>query len=210
MLSKAARSSVKKRPKILYLRVQRDSHFRILGQLKSQGAKSSRGCHPDSRLLPKLPQGKTELAHSSLPCCLRSTRTVSSFLNKEPRRYLEHRSASPKHEGHVQFYNNFRMATRTTDASCSKIRGRPHPRGWLHPVGSKLVRRRRPRLHGAVLLASCWWCVWGVDAYTLRVRVQPGRAQGGVAFLEQPQVEILEGNGGDMDVFFEVGIYGLL
>ena len=44
-----------------------------------------------------------------------------------------------------------------------------------------------------------------MDAYTLRVRAQPGRAEGGVAFLEQPQVEILEGNGGDMDVFFEVG-----
>lgn len=37
------------------------------------------------------------------------------------------------------------------------------------------------------------------------MRAQPGRAEGGVAFLEQPQVEILEGNGGDMDVFFEVG-----
>lgn len=83
-----------------------------------------------------------------------------------------------------------------TDASFST-------RGWLHPAGSKLDRRRRPWLHGAVVLAS--WCLCGVDAYTLRVRVQPGRAQGGVAFLEQPQVEILEGNGGDMDVFFEVG-----
>lgn len=47
-------------------------------------------------------------------------------------------------------------------------------------------------------------CMPCVDAHTLRVRVQPGRAFGGEAFLEQPQVEILEGDGGDIDVFFEV------
>lgn len=98
------------------------------------------------------------------------------------------------------FLSGFRMAI---DASFSVTWERPHPSGRLHPTGSKLARRRRPWLHGAVLLASS--CLLGVDAYTLRVRVQPGRAQGGVAFSEQPQVEILEGNGGDMDVFFEVG-----
>lgn len=92
-----------------------------------------------------------------------------------------------------------------TDAFSSTAQ---HEERWVHPIGSKQLvrRRRRPRLlHGAVLLASGCLCGAGVDAYTLRVRVQPGRAQGGVAFLEQPQVEILEGNGGDMDVFFEVG-----
>lgn len=57
-------------------------------------------------------------------------------------------------------------------------------------------------LLGAALIAS--WCISGVDAHTLRLRVQPGRALGGEPFLEQPQVEILEGDGGDIDVLFEV------
>jgi len=63
---------------------------------------------------------------------------------------------------------------------------------------------KRPRswLVGAALLAS--WCISAADAHTLRIRVQPGRAFGGEAFVEQPQVEILEGDGGDVDVLFEV------
>lgn len=48
------------------------------------------------------------------------------------------------------------------------------------------------------------WCTSGAYAHTLRLRVQPGRALGGEPFLEQPQVEILEGEGGDVDVLFEV------
>ncbi|CAM9102436.1 unnamed protein product [Scytosiphon promiscuus] len=52
-----------------------------------------------------------------------------------------------------------------------------------------------------VVLACC--CMLGADAHTLRLRVQPGRALGGEAFLEQPQVEILEGDGGDVDVLFQ-------
>lgn len=48
------------------------------------------------------------------------------------------------------------------------------------------------------------WCISGVDSHTLRLRVQPGRALGGEAFGEQPQVEILEGDGGDVDVLFQV------
>lgn len=46
----------------------------------------------------------------------------------------------------------------------------------------------------------------GAEAYTLRVRVQPGRGFGGEPFREQPQVEVLEGEGGDIDVFFQVKI----
>lgn len=55
----------------------------------------------------------------------------------------------------------------------------------------------------ASALLNLWW-VSGIEAHTLRVRVQPGRGSGGEPFLEQPQVELLEGNGGDIDVFFEV------
>lgn len=51
------------------------------------------------------------------------------------------------------------------------------------------------------------WCASVVDAHTLRLRVQPGRALGGEAFEEQPQVEILEGDGGDVDVLFEVSLF---
>lgn len=54
----------------------------------------------------------------------------------------------------------------------------------------------------AVLVLSAYRS--GADAHTLRVRVQPGRGSGGEPFLEQPQVEILEGEGGDIDIFFEV------
>lgn len=50
------------------------------------------------------------------------------------------------------------------------------------------------------------WCISGVDAHTLRLRVQPGRALGGEAFEEQPQVEIMEGDGGDVDVLFQVSL----
>lgn len=64
-------------------------------------------------------------------------------------------------------------------------------------------RQRCSRLLG-MMLSVCSLCLSGVDAYSLRVRVQPGRAVGGEPFLEQPQVEILEGEGGDIDVFFEV------
>lgn len=45
--------------------------------------------------------------------------------------------------------------------------------------------------------------ILGIDAFTLQMRVQPGRALGGEAFLEQPRLEILEGDGGDTDVLFE-------
>eukprot|EP00752_Nemacystus_decipiens_P003960 g3626.t1 len=62
-------------------------------------------------------------------------------------------------------------------------------------------KRRRVRLLGAVL--TFIWCISGVDAHTLRLRVQPGRALGGEAFEEQPQVEILEGDGGEVDVLFQ-------
>lgn len=57
-------------------------------------------------------------------------------------------------------------------------------------------------LLASALLNLLW--ISGIEAHTLRVRVQPGRGSGGEPFLEQPQVEILEGNGGDIDVFFEV------
>lgn len=63
---------------------------------------------------------------------------------------------------------------------------------------------RRSRLLGAALLVI--WCISGVDAHTLRLRVQPGRVLGGEAFEEQPQVEILEGDGGDVDVLFQVSL----
>lgn len=64
-------------------------------------------------------------------------------------------------------------------------------------------RQRCSRLL-VLMLSVCSLCLAGVDAYSLRVRVQPGRAVGGEPFLEQPQVEILEGEGGDIAVFFEV------
>ena len=138
--------------------------------------------------------------------CRRPTRTLSSLLMTPSYRAIR---CFWKYSTTIsQNTNEVCTLEMTTDAFFSTAQ---HEKGWAHPVGSKrLVRRRRRHpwlLHGAVLLAG--WCLCGawVDAYTLRVRVQPGRAQGGVAFLEQPQVEILEGNGGDIDVFFEVGYY---
>lgn len=77
--------------------------------------------------------------------------------------------------------------------------------GRNNPCGSRVTttfKRQRSWLFGAALLAS--WCFSAADAHTLRIRVQPGRAFGGEAFVEQPQVEILEGDGGDVDVLFEV------
>lgn len=75
--------------------------------------------------------------------------------------------------------------------------------------GSLDVRKfRRPRtsvLKPLALFLASTYSRAGY-AYTLRVRVQPGRALGGEPFLEQPQVEILEGDGGDIDVFFEVNL----
>lgn len=65
-------------------------------------------------------------------------------------------------------------------------------------------QRRRSGLVRAVLVVI--WYISGVDAHTLRLRVQPGRALGGEAFEEQPQVEILEGDGGDVDVLFQVSL----
>ena len=56
------------------------------------------------------------------------------------------------------------------------------------------------------MMLTCNLCISGVESYTLRVRAQPGRALGGQPFLEQPQVEILEGAGGDIDVFFKVSV----
>lgn len=62
------------------------------------------------------------------------------------------------------------------------------------------------RLYVWVLRISLllWATCSGVLAYTLRVRVQPGRGTGGEAFLEQPHLEILEGDGGDIDKSFQV------
>lgn len=81
------------------------------------------------------------------------------------------------------------------------------------------VQHRQNRCANGVVNYFKQRCVWwlyiasllwassfgpGADAHTLRVRVQPGRGFGGEPFLEQPQVEILEGDGGDMDLYFEV------
>lgn len=63
-------------------------------------------------------------------------------------------------------------------------------------------KRRRSWLLGAALVVM--WYISGVNSHTIRLRVQPGRALGGEAFEEQPQVEILEGDGGDVDVLFQV------
>lgn len=71
-------------------------------------------------------------------------------------------------------------------------------------ITATAFKRRRSWLVEAALAVI--WCVSGVDAHTLRIRVQPGRAQGGQAFEEQPQVEILEGDGGDVDVLFQVSL----
>ncbi|CAM9243696.1 unnamed protein product, partial [Ectocarpus sp. 8 AP-2014] len=78
-----------------------------------------------------------------------------------------------------------------------------HPRRLSVASGTALksFQRRHPWIQAAAILA-CWY-ITGVHAHTLRLRVQPGRAVGGEAFLEQPQVEILEGDGGDVDVLFE-------
>lgn len=47
---------------------------------------------------------------------------------------------------------------------------------------------------------------WLTSGHTLRVRVQPGGGVGGEPFLEQPQVEILEGDSGDIDAAFDVSV----
>lgn len=82
-----------------------------------------------------------------------------------------------------------------------------HPRRLSVASGTALksFQRRHPWIQAAAILA-CWY-ITGVHAHTLRLRVQPGRAVGGEAFLEQPQVEILEGDGGDVDVLFEVNVF---
>lgn len=81
-----------------------------------------------------------------------------------------------------------------------------HPRRSSVASGTaaKSFQRRHPWIQAAATLGC--WCIIGVHAHTLRLRVQPGRALGGEAFLEQPQVEILEGDGGDVDVLFEVNM----
>lgn len=68
-------------------------------------------------------------------------------------------------------------------------------------------KRRRSWVIGVALAVS--WCISGVNAHTLRLRVQPGRALGGEPFGEQPQVEILEGDGdgGNVDALFQVSSY---
>lgn len=69
-----------------------------------------------------------------------------------------------------------------------------------------VVNRFKLRYLGYYIASLSWASYFGpwADAHSLRVRVQPGRGYGGEPFLEQPQVEILEGEGGDMDIYFEV------
>lgn len=96
------------------------------------------------------------------------------------------------------------MAT-TVVISLSKSRRRLMNKGRLPGASStpaNSFKRRCLWLLGAVFLAS--WYIPGASAHTLRLRVQPGRALGGEAFLEQPQVEIMEGDDGDVDVLFQV------
>lgn len=85
--------------------------------------------------------------------------------------------------------------------TCSKSRR------WDLQGGSKLASGAvsfMHRWHSPLLSIAAIMMVWRANAYTLQVRVQPGRAFGGEAFLEQPQVEILEGDGGDIYDSFEV------
>ena len=89
----------------------------------------------------------------------------------------------------------------------SRNRRRPLCIGRYPVFGSKArktIERKCSWLFRATLLAS--WCISAADAHTLRIRVQPGRALGGEAFIEQPQVEILQGDGGNIDMLFEVNI----
>lgn len=73
-------------------------------------------------------------------------------------------------------------------------------------MSSTAAAFKRRRLWPLEAVFAVIWCISGVDAHTLRLRVQPGRALGGEAFEEQPQVEILEGDGGDVDVLFQVSV----
>lgn len=92
-----------------------------------------------------------------------------------------------------------------TPAESSSVRRRQagrHPWNTLLASRTATFKRRHRWLLGALFSTSLRFL--GADGYTLQVRVQPGRALGGEAFLEQPQVEISEGDGGDIDALFEV------